>query len=448
MNPFQMCSPPTIFPSFFEEKAVVCGETFDCFFAFTWWDGAFWSANRRHSMFEPDRWPDAPDDYSSQIVLTRWSENGDKLEREHEEVLGPGNDPRICLRGGRPVVLYRGAFNSSSETVLHDVASGRRRAISLADPWLAAHGKNWTPFEEAGRLRAIYGFDPLRILEIDPATGLATTVLEQQHGAVPRAAHDGFAMLRGGSNPLEMDGVLTGFGHATLSPWRHTPFQWARAATGDFEVLFPPDFEAIRNAGFGIIDPTSLVTLPDGRLFLGLCCSQRDWFFPQRFVDALVPVEIIRSAGLPPRLCIDTSRFAALPPTRCFPAVELATALPHTEVAYGGRRFEEGEGFACFGPYERLAPGHYRVEFLYRSDAPADTVAGWIDLGACIPGQARSLVRDDLAGTHGETATAVLEAEVSLAENERYELRCHSAGIAPLTLFDVRITRTGPLSAS
>jgi hypothetical protein len=399
-------------------------------------------------MFEPDRWPDDPRAYSSEIVLTRWRENGDKLERDHEEVLGPGNDPRVCLVGGKPVVLFRGALNSTAETVVHDISSGHQTAVRLSDPWLGGHGKNWTPYEEAGRLRAIYGFDPLRILEIDPATGIASTILEHPHGTVPRAAHDGFAMLRGGANPIDVGGTLIGLGHATLSPWRHTPFHWSFSRGDGFEAVFPADFEAVRKAGFGIIDPTSLVTLPDGRMFVGLCCSQRDWFFPQRFVNALVPVKIVRSDGRPPRLETDTSAFTKLPAARCFPAVELATALPHAEAPYGGRRFGDEEGFACFGPYERLEPGRYRVEFLYRSDAAAGSAAGWIDLGVCVPGHSRSLVQAELAGTAGETETAVLETDVNLADDERYELRCYTAGIAPLTLFDVRITRTGPPSAS
>jgi tetratricopeptide (TPR) repeat protein len=65
--------------------------------------------------------------------------------------------------------------------------------------------KNWLPFvdAESGELRAVYGYEPLVVLRIDPATGRCAPVVEQRQGR-----H--FEGWRGSAGPLELPRELGG----------------------------------------------------------------------------------------------------------------------------------------------------------------------------------------------------------------------------------------------
>jgi hypothetical protein len=61
--------------------------------------------------------------------------------------------------------------------------------------------KNWLPFTEGGTgaLLAVYGYEPLRILQIDPVSGRSVPVVER-----PQGRH--FEQWRGSAGPIELPG--------------------------------------------------------------------------------------------------------------------------------------------------------------------------------------------------------------------------------------------------
>ncbi|WP_157862123.1 hypothetical protein [Methylobacterium sp. Leaf361] len=232
-------------------------------------------------MFEPDKWPQEKEGYLSRIILTEWSEQSFGLMRLVEIDLGSGNDPRIVTVGGRPIVLYRGALHDQTQYYLYDMETRKTLAIQIEDDWFE-YGKNWIPFDADGMIGAVHSFAPFRILQIDPNNGKGRIVAENRNSFNPKAAHDNFNIFRGGSNALKMGNKLLGFGHATFNPWRHHPFLWEMS---DDKVLITSasvDFDAIYCRGFGIIDPTSLFYGSDERIVLGICGSERDWFFDRK----------------------------------------------------------------------------------------------------------------------------------------------------------------------
>lgn len=414
-----------------------CGALFDCFYAFTYWRGAFWSANRRHRMFEPDRWPNDDASYTSRIILTEWYEEPIGLVPLREVNLGPGNDPRIALVGGRPIVLFRGTIHDKEPYYLYDVAAEKMIPIKIKDQWFT-YGKNWVPFDDNGQLGAVHSVSPVRLLRIDPASGIGRVTSEHENSFDPKAAHDDFSMLRGGTNARKLGGRIIGLGHATFRPWRHHPFAWVIEPDGTCSTLSSADFDPMVRAGFGIIDPTSLIELPDGRLFIGVCGSERDWFFDQSFVEALLPSTLSTSEhGV--RLTVDASVFDSFAPTVSLIASDLPTGLPTTIVPYGGRYTIPQEGFLSFGPYTSLAAGRYRLTFRYRADGPPETECGWADGCVCIPGYASSLGKITLFGTSNETRRVSLDIDVALASNERFSIQVHLNGALSVTIYDVKV---------
>lgn len=423
------------------------GQPFDCFYAFVWWSGSLWSAHRRHVIFDPDAWPKDAENHVSDIVLTRWDWGAETLIACDEMVIGPGNDPRVALVGGRPIVLYRAPFGSAAEYFLYDVAAKRNIQVIIEDPFFR-YGKNWVPFDDDGGLGAVHGFDPFRLLRIDPETGLGRVVQESRQVCTPRAFHDRYCMFRGGTNPVRVADRLVGFGHATFDSYRHHPFLW-QATQGELTSLAMSfDFDPLIRAGFNIIDPTSLFQDGSGNLYVALCCSERDWFYEQMFLNLVLPVTVTNVSDEAVTLQVDTRAFLARPAVQLRTADRLPSTLPSQAVPYGGRRVEGKSGFVAFGPYESLAAGRYRFSFRYRSEATADIHCGWADVCICVPGSSKPVMRIDLPGTEGRIVTAHLECDMAMAAGQVHETRVYSNGVAALAFYDIATMRLAPLDCA
>lgn len=419
--------------------SAVCGVPFECFFAFTFWRGSFWSASRYHVMFGPEQWPEDTSAYLSRIVIRRWREDDEGLFCESVLDIGPGNDPRVTRVGDRAIVLFRGALNSDHPYYIYDIGMNRLLPVSVEDPWFT-YGKNWMPFDNGGRLGAVHSFDPNLVLDIDLETGLAIAETAKPGGFAPRAAHDNFNMMRGGSNALFRGGVLFGFGHATTTPSHHLPFQWSLDTRRNASFWIDSDVEKISRTGFSIVDPTCIVPVSDHRMIAGFCCSERDWFYDQMFAEILVPVSLRPDTAPARALAIDVSCFAEGAFSQLMLGDRLRYQVESNVVPYGGRRVDHREGFLAFGQYGTLPPNRYIVSYRYRSDAAEDQRVGWADFCICKPNECMPVHVVDLKGTDNQTVRIPIEVEVELARDERFEARVYSRGNSILTLYDITIT--------
>jgi hypothetical protein len=164
-------------------------------------------------------------------------------------------------------------------------------------------GKNWMPFALNEReIGFVHGNNPLRILACDPATG-ATREVYADAGSVTtiQAMHDNFNIFRGGTNLIPNGAGWEGYGHTTSEPYIHLPYKFhlIKKADGgfDFTMKFDLDLSPLQEAGFSILDPTAYFDDPDGNRWLALCCSERTWFWGQRILSLLWPIEIKNPDG-------------------------------------------------------------------------------------------------------------------------------------------------------
>lgn len=410
-----------------------CGEPLDCFFAFAYWNGHFWSAHRRHVMHPPDAWPE-PAQYSSRIHVTQWREDEEGLHPIWSVDIGAGNDPRITLVDEKAIVLFRGAINSEHEYYLYDIGDDRLVPITL--PSSITFGKNWAPFATQGKLGALHGFDPIHMLEIDCSTGSATLFSVRTNPFSARAGHDNYSILRGGSNAINLGQHLLGFGHSTSAPYSHYPFLWRLSADGNLSIVFDMQFEPLSKAGFSIIDPTCLV-IAEKRSFVGLCCSERDWFYDQSFTEILLPVDLnTEHFGAP---VIDTSEVDRLSLFVLLPAERLPSQISTTPVPYGAKYSEGIAGFLTFGPYRKVPSGEYEVIYRYRAKAPRGALCGWVDICVSSLREVKQLTRIDLTGTDGEILKLSLTTVIEMDEDEVMETRVFTDGVCGITLYDICI---------
>ncbi|KSV69051.1 hypothetical protein N182_32905 [Sinorhizobium sp. GL2] len=353
--------------------------------------------------------------------------------------IGAGNDPRVTIVGDRAIVLFRGALNSDHAYYIYDIGNNRLLPVSIDDPWFT-YGKNWMPFDNGGGLGAVHGFGPNRVLDIDLETGRATAEKVHPGGFAPRAAHDNFNMMRGGTNALYHDGALLGFGHATLTPSEHYPFQWSLDVEREASFSIDSEVEKIRRLGFSIIDPTCIVAMGDQRALVGFCCSERDWFYDQLFAEILLPAALPTGAQSPRTLAVDASQFDRKGFSQLMLGERLRCKVESSVVAYGGRRVDHQEGLVAFGQYEYLPPNRYTVSYRYRSNAAAEQSVGWADFCVCRPHQCLPVHTIALGGTDNHPTRISFEVEVDLGPDERFEARVYSSGVSVLTLYDISIT--------
>lgn len=209
---------------------------------------------------------------------------------QHMKQIGYGEDPRVFVHYNKVYVLAHSKLSGFPIYKLYvDDDAPVTVKISLED---IPFGKNWMPFSQGSAILAVHSFAPFRVLAINANDGQAATVIcEENYSLALPAPHDGYSMFRGGGNVLLEQGHLLGTGHMTIRPDFHAPFIWRSASSKFAPTLEMIDVRELRTDGFGVIDPTSLHRDADGKLWMGLSCSERDWFSGQRFASYLCELE-------------------------------------------------------------------------------------------------------------------------------------------------------------
>ena len=197
-----------------------------------------------------------------------------------------GEDPRVFSYRGRPAAyscVYRPGFDFRNH--LFEYIDGQVRSSIVLTPKTVPPGKNWSPFTfRNGDLGFIHSFDPLIVLrEQENTSGVILVSAHQKQGVGIRTSTDGFSILRGGSNGVTTrDHGVLGFGHVNVpNPGiyahevSHRPFLWTldEESLSLSVTLLPGLFEA----GFDIVDPTSLIENGDNTFSLFTCESQTNW---------------------------------------------------------------------------------------------------------------------------------------------------------------------------
>ncbi|WP_110759442.1 hypothetical protein [Rhizobium sp. UGM030330-04] len=418
---------------------VKTGGIIDCFFSFAFWCGKYWSAHRRHVIFDPDKWPEDTSSYVSDIVLTCWEEDEGGLTQIETWVVGSGNDPRVLVFNGDLIILYRGSLKSEREYYLYSVSRSDLKPVNITTPFFN-YGKNWAPYCNGKTIGVVHGFDPLVTLDIDPDTGEGSVVCYKDIPWNARARHDGFAVHRGGSNALRFGDYIVGFGHSTIAPYQHYPFFWSLSDRSELKVSQEEGFVPLVRRGYGIIDPTSLFEGPDSQLYLSICASERDWFYAQKFIETIIPVKFSGSSGHAPTAQIEMDYGAPTTVRRMF-ACDLQSAVETNIVPYGGREARQQKGYICFGPYLPLETGHYEIKIRYRCSSDVDVVCGQADFCRCIPGHAEQLASAQIMGTNDIISIVKYAVYAEMENGEAFETRVFIDGPSSFTLYDIEIVK-------
>jgi glycosyltransferase involved in cell wall biosynthesis len=140
---------------------------------------------------------------------------------DQEEVVCETSPLReVWVRGLEDARLFEveGRVGFVATTTEYHPAGPVRMCVSVLEPpeWSArpvpirGYGderaqKNWLPFvdRETGELRALYGFDPLVVLRVDPDSGRAEPVVERPQGRA-------FSLFRGSAGPIELPAAAGG----------------------------------------------------------------------------------------------------------------------------------------------------------------------------------------------------------------------------------------------
>jgi hypothetical protein len=388
-----------------------------------------------------------PDRYSSQIILTTYSASAERVLAETERVLCTGEDPRVVSDSHRAFILCR-VFDSQGTSrapyklfVLPDEAE-----LDIVPPPMLEAGKNWQPFLRDGRLFAVHSFAPLRVVEIAEDGQVRLIHSKATEFWLP-APHDRYTMVRGGSNAMASGNEVIGFGHLTRCRDDHRPFVWALGPSMQMALWFPSSFLGLRTKGFGIIDPTSLF-LFEGRLHLGLCCSEREWFYGQRFLNLLVelPCSDVQSlcGGVHTGLfgALEDSALTGLPASRTYIATDMPHQVPVRE-ADGGVETLGHAGCLLHGPYEPIdEEGSYKATLTYMaSPAQPGQPAGRFEVSCYRHGQVDTLGAVPLSGTEGRAVTVPLVFSTASRTGWLLETRVFAEEGARLNALSVRVIR-------
>ncbi len=329
---------------------------------------------------------------SSNILSTYHLADG-RLELKDERTLGHGTDPRVVSDDKMAFVFQLMRRDADQEKSFYRVLKlPDEVSFDIEDVDGLPLGKNWQPFLKDGKLYAVYGFDPLTVLEISEG-GRTKVVASKPTQLDIFPPHQRFSMFRGGTNGVMADdGCLYGVGHTTVRNFRHDIFMWRLDSSWNLDIRLSPDTIELNERGFLITDPTSLF-VHDGALYLGLALSERDWYFEQKFADILIRLpgrtlpEMFTNTGpfLPP---LDLSATGAitmsLPPGLCQTDVGSATA--------NGRLMNKGRAGrllkGCRLPVNTLGQRLTQVKIYFTGtdqDATSTIKATiWSDDGKCL----------------------------------------------------------------
>jgi hypothetical protein len=370
---------------------------------------------------------------------------------ELEEAMATGEDPRCVSVRGRPFILSANPCGGNFNYVLFDVQAKKCLNIEVTNRTGFKYGKNWQPFVADGKLYAVHGFSPFRILQIDLETGRAEIVFETYVGLDAVSPHDGYTHFRGGCSALVLEDKVVGFGHLTIDSGRHSMFQWTFSpSSGHVSLSFDLDIGPLTDWGLKIVDPTCFFSF-QGKYYLGVSCSNRDWFYGQTFVSLLLELQLEGKGNRGVESLISVLR-SALPfqekTSHGHRAVHFFRA---SELSIGqgirSRNFEvlsrvgkDDPGHVLYGPHIDLNSGMYQARLQYACAAPTSQEIGELD--ACSSFGRNVLAKRRLLGTDGKLSIVTLDFEIPTdALGTGVEARVGSRGVADVRLTDVSISR-------
>jgi hypothetical protein len=427
------------------------GETADLFHSFAPVGNELICAFRRHKIVDFAEWGTAENFYESRIMLQRFDISAGTPISEPEEAMAMGEDPRCVSVQGRPFILSANPCGGKFNYVLFDVQAQKCLNIEVTNRTGFKYGKNWQPFVFGEKLYAVHGFSPFRILQIDVETGQAKIVFERFVGLDVVSPHDGYTHFRGGCSALVLHDKVVGFGHLTIDSGRHSMFQWTFCpSSGQVNLSFDLDISPLTDWGLKIIDPTCFFRFQE-KYYLGVSCSNRDWFYGQIFVSLLLEVQLNGNS-------LDGQGALASVLSNVLPGQEKPSPDNRTvyffraaELTIGqgirSRNFEvvsrvgkDDPGHVLYGPYIRLNSGKYQVRLQYAGAAPGSQEIGEID--ACGNSGSTVFAKRKLFGTNCKLSIATLDFEIPTdAQGAGFEVRVGSRSVADMRLADVSISR-------
>jgi hypothetical protein len=246
---------------------------------------------------------------------------------------------------------------------------------------------------------------------------------------------------------------VVGFGHQTLDPGRHSVFQWTFSpASRQVSIAFDLDFGPFADCGLKIVDPTCFFAHRD-KYYLGVSCSNRDWFYGQTFASLLLELQLEGNghrAGeslqsvLGSPLPAEPTAARANPSVHFFRAGELliGNGTPSRNFEVVSKVGQDDPGHIIFGPYINLSAGSYQLRLQYAGSAPTLQEIGELD--ACSNAGSVVLAKRPLFGTSGKLLFAALDFKIAdAAHGTGFEVRVGSKGVADMRLTDVSISRVG-----
>lgn len=440
---------------FLNEEIIHPGKDHDFFYSFFKYNDSFYSLNCRYPILPYYR-IGTLDFHNERIYARRYVQGAQGLEAVERVEIGRGGDPRVVSNGKAAYGIF--IFVDRDKLPARDVSAVlfdffRRRSTPITfDIPNFFFGKNWQPFLVGDDLFVVHEMTPFRVLKIDVDSGRAETVREIDFSFKLPCFHTNYAMFRGGCNAVLSSDSLFGVGRATSQRYRHHPFFWSFSEKWGVEVLLNDFFYEFHKRGYNIIDPTSLFFDKED-VYLGLCCSERDWAHKQLISHFLIRFSKERSTAGLERL---SDFFARRPPVEengvpkldrhMFFCIEMpsATASAHE---FGGRVSTGEAGHLVHGPYIRVeSEGRYCAELSYLTKACPAKRAGVFDVVVSrVDGSAqdgfKTLGQIDLMRTGGEMGDARIEFDTTGLTGTSLEMRVFVEGGVELNAFHIRTWR-------
>ena len=278
--------------------------------------------------------------------------------------------PRVVSNGERAYAIIIANYFTNYDALLYDILKSKMVPIKFADPG-TRYGKNWQPFLDGDELYFVHELVPFRIMKVDVETGRTEVVREVDVTFNLSCFHTPYSMFRGGCNAVVKDKTIFGMGRATSQRYRHHPFLWSLDESDHLEILFSEFFSDFHVRGYNIIDPTSLFIVDDD-IYLGLCCSERDWAHTQvlsnfllRFPQSAPSGEFETLANFfKGRAKTESARLPSIERNMFF-CIEMPSAISSKQ-KYGGRVSTGEPGCLVYGPYVKIEnEGRYSAELSY-----------------------------------------------------------------------------------
>ncbi len=381
----------------------------DAFYSFFVLDERIYSVHRRFNLDIP-RMSHTAELYSSVIILSEYSDKDGNLEKLSEEQLTHGEDPRVVSCGINAfIVCFSGSYKTSGNTSSIKVIQLPSRLEYQANlPDNLKPGKNWQPFIKEGILHVIHGFSPFIILKFDGSGAAHIEHYCETELGIP-APHDGYTMFRGGSNGLTLKSGVVGAGHLTTSRHEHRPFIWGISESKRLRVIIPTKTSGFREKGFNVIDPTSLFLWKE-KLYFGICASEREWFFGQRFWNLLIQIPAApitqSTAPLEQAAKLIENSLSSIGARSDIPAsITIIPEQLHSDYPLSrttdGIGSSDAEGCLAYGPYLKIKhERHYVAIVAYSCEHPYGTEeVGVFDISISLEGAVETLAEYRLHGT-------------------------------------------------